>query len=525
MSLTPFIVIGSGPAGIAAANALVKRGCKILILDGGEELEPEIKTSINAFKKQSPEQWDQVKLNAFSDKVSVDPKGVQVKLVCGSDYPYAAVDKEIPVQPHEIGHLTPSLAKGGFSNVWGSAVMPYSESDISDWPLTLAELEPYYKEVLEFMPLSARSDRLEKTSPIYTESPHLLPTSKQAMKLLDSLSLNRRFLEDSGVSFGVSRLAVYPDCVECGYCLYGCPHDLIYSTRHTLAALCRNPLVEYAGGYRVIEIKEDEHGVEVVAIDRTYGDTHSFKGKKVYLAAGVISSAKILLSSFKRYDISIPMPVSEYFILPMFQFQRTPGAMKESLHTLSQVFIEVFDKAISKKFVHLQVYSYSDLYKKAFSQTLKFLGPLKLILMPYILERMLVVQGYLHSEASSSIELRLDKSTNLLHLSGKKNISAALTIRKIVKKLMVLRKYTGAIPVSPMLQIGKPGDGRHAGATFPMSREPTEFQTDLLGRPFNSSNIHVVDASVLPSIPAPTITFTAMANAARIAATSLSEGK
>jgi choline dehydrogenase-like flavoprotein len=40
----------------------------------------------------------------------------------------------------------------------------------------------------------------------------------------------------------------------------------------------------------------------------------------------------------------------------------------------------------------------------------------------------------------------------------------------------------------------------------------------VLGRPAGWRRIHLVDASVFPTIPATTITYTAMANAHRIAA-------
>lgn len=39
----------------------------------------------------------------------------------------------------------------------------------------------------------------------------------------------------------------------------------------------------------------------------------------------------------------------------------------------------------------------------------------------------------------------------------------------------------------------------------------------MLGRPHGLSRVHVVDASVLPSIPATTISYLVMANAHRIA--------
>ena len=44
-----------------------------------------------------------------------------------------------------------------------------------------------------------------------------------------------------------------------------------------------------------------------------------------------------------------------------------------------------------------------------------------------------------------------------------------------------------------------------------------ENDTDLLGRPKGWNYIHVIDSSVLPSIPATTIGLVSMANAARIA--------
>jgi len=50
-----------------------------------------------------------------------------------------------------------------------------------------------------------------------------------------------------------------------------------------------------------------------------------------------------------------------------------------------------------------------------------------------------------------------------------------------------------------------------------MSRAPEKGETDDLGRLSGWSRIHIVDASVLPAIPASTITFSVMANAHRIA--------
>jgi choline dehydrogenase-like flavoprotein len=67
-----------------------------------------------------------------------------------------------------------------------------------------------------------------------------------------------------------------------------------------------------------------------------------------------------------------------------------------------------------------------------------------------------------------------------------------------------------------LLQMGKPGRSFHAGGSFPMRSSPGAFETDTSGRPEGWRRVHAVDATVLPSIPATTITLTVMANAHRI---------
>ena len=51
----------------------------------------------------------------------------------------------------------------------------------------------------------------------------------------------------------------------------------------------------------------------------------------------------------------------------------------------------------------------------------------------------------------------------------------------------------------------------------------TELGTDRLGRLRRWTNIHLVDASVFPTVPATTFTLTIMANAHRIATESIGD--
>jgi len=95
-------------------------------------------------------------------------------------------------------------------------------------------------------------------------------------------------------------------------------------------------------------------------------------------------------------------------------------------------------------------------------------------------------------------------------------------IRRVLAKLRRHCFQFGAWPLGPMLQVSEPGRGFHSGGSFPMRERPGELETDTLGRLSGWQRTHIVDASVLPDIPATQITFSVMANAHRIGCASAS---
>jgi choline dehydrogenase-like flavoprotein len=133
-------------------------------------------------------------------------------------------------------------------------------------------------------------------------------------------------------------------------------------------------------------------------------------------------------------------------------------------------------------------------------------------------ERMVIVQGYLHSDESSTMEMKLkrDGEKDFLQLDVKLNPQTRGTVKKVLRELLRQSRSLGGIVVPPMLQLAEPGRGFHSGGSIPMRQNPGQFESDCLGRPHGWSRVHAVDASVLPSVPATTITFSVMANAHRI---------
>jgi hypothetical protein len=344
--------------------------------------------------------------------------------------------------------------------------------------------------------------------------------------MLDTMGGHASALAKAGVSFGRSRLAVRGDagggdgCVHCRLCMYGCPYGFIYGSADTVAEQRRRSGFAYEPGVIVESVRERPDGVDVAGRDIETGQPRGWRGGRVFVAAGAAATTGILLRSVGAYGQPVEMIDSQYFLLPLMQLERARGASREWLHALSQVFIELRDPSGAEPGAHVQVYTNSDLINDGIANTF---GPLRrplAFLVRDLQERMLVAQGFLHSDHSSRMRITLtrDESSGRerLAVEAQPDPAARQRVWRIVAKLLRHVAHTGVVPVVPLLKIGEPGRGFHSGGTFPMSARPGERESDVLGRPHGWQRIHAVDATVFPSIPATTITLSVMANAYRI---------
>ncbi len=94
-------------------------------------------------------------------------------------------------------------------------------------------------------------------------------------------------------------------------------------------------------------------------------------------------------------------------------------------------------------------------------------------------------------------------------------------LRDLVRAMLRVAPALDLWPVVPMISLSAAGKSYHFGASFPHSRSRTATTTDRRGRLGAWENIHLVDASVFPVVPATTFTLTIMANAHRIASETL----
>ena len=184
------IVVGSGPAGVMCASKLVENKINTLMIDYGIDLEDDKYELIGKLKLLNTEEWNSNIRRKISGNQKIDNTLYQ-KLLFGSDFAYRNVDEKLNLELKDIDYKQ-SLAKGGLSNVWGGAILPYTEEDLINWPINIADLEPHYEYVVKKIGMTADTDDFDKIFPKYT-----LTDTKVCLYLRDrvtSLSLSNPIL-------------------------------------------------------------------------------------------------------------------------------------------------------------------------------------------------------------------------------------------------------------------------------------------------------------------------------------------
>jgi choline dehydrogenase-like flavoprotein len=522
------IVVGSGPAAAGAALALRDvPDLEITVVDVGETLEDHRRDAALALGAQDRTDWDPALVKEIiGQPVAVDGKGLPQKRAYASDFPF-----------RDAGQLTGlsaagganadvvSAAYGGFSNVWGAQVMPFARSVTDAWPI--GPLEPHYRAVLAEIPYAAESDDLAEHFPLLGDEaplPHLAP---RTARVLGRYARHRARLRERGIRMGKARLALDARrCVGAGLCLTGCPYGLVYSAAHTFDALRRTGRIRYRSGLLATRVVEDGDHARVVARDVGSGTREELVADRVFVACGGIGSARLTAASLGHVDRTLGMVESQQFVIPMLSFGATPDPRPDPGMTLNQFTMTLAEDERAYDLAQIHYYTYNAAFDAALPAPLRWPG--SGLLRGQVLRRVTAAIGYLPSWHSPGLELRIGPASDDATLptaevhGGDLPASGRGLLRRTLWRLVRAAPLLDLYPFLPSLSVSRPGKSYHFGGSFPHADgPPSDVTTDALGRPGPWRRIHLVDGSVLPSIPATTFTLTVMANAHRIASESV----
>ncbi len=267
-------IVGSGAGGGTLGNELAQRGVKVVILEAGGRYE--IPDFINdEWESFTQLAWKDMRTTSGSWRVHKDFPNLPawiVKAVGGSTTHWAGAS--LRFQEHEFKTLTTYGALPG--------------ANIHDWPITLAEMEPYYTKA-EF--------KMGVTS---TNGIPRLPGNNN-FKVLEAGAKKIGYKE---VHTGNMAINSQPrdnrgSCQQIGFCFQGCKSGAKWSTLYTeIPKGEATGKLEVRSGSMATHIEHDDSGkvTAVVYVDAD-GKTQRQKARIVAVAGNSLESPRLLLNS------------------------------------------------------------------------------------------------------------------------------------------------------------------------------------------------------------------------------------
>ena len=514
------IVVGSGPVGTFSALKLLENGHKVLMLDIGDKVSKvsnnfKAELTVPQLQISSVEKLWFSRLNTLKQWKKSD---VMSKLFFRD-----VIAKKSSNTYHSKCISYSSTHQGGLGNIWGGNISAIAYNDATRWPFKIEELNTHFHYIENNFPVSAEENDLTKRFPYCFSGSYDFSLSGNSKNILDKYEKHKIQMNENGIFLGRAPVAVrhhtevaIDKCTQCGLCMHGCPIDLIFNPNfHIFPKLRTFKNFKYRQGLLVESFIEKENKPKVIVKNIETGTIEELKAKKVFIAAGAIETSKIIINSKISPKNELILRDSDKY---MFLFRCNKSEEITEINAgnkLAELALHLTKLKSTTRTVHIQLYSMNDhvlefLFKIfGYRLTKKFQGLIELLLKKYLIGMI-----YINSEDSDVIRIKKQKTKFLLrgHSCGESKKIVAETIK-------LIRDYSyeigGKIIKLSVIRL-RPGSSIHYGATMPMSMSPSTYNTDILGRPLRHKNVHIVDASILPTIPGTPTTWLTIANAIRI---------
>ncbi len=305
------IVVGSGATGGWAAKVLTEKGMSVLVLEAGRQLDEKKDFREHTFPYE-------LKYRGLVTGSKFAPRQpIQSRCYAANEYGHHLFVDDID-NPYTTPEDKPfwwirGRHVGGRSITWGRQSYRMSDYDFKaaerdgygdPWPISYADLEPYYNQVEDFVGISGSYENLPQ-----------LPDSKflPAMKMTCGEHLLKKGVEsnwsDRKVIIGRAAILTQPHqgraaCHWCGHCDRGCTtHSYYSSPGSTLPAAAKTGRMTLKPNSVVRELIVDTNtgkakGVRVInQLTKQERDEYA---KVVVLCASTLESTRILLNSKSR---------------------------------------------------------------------------------------------------------------------------------------------------------------------------------------------------------------------------------
>lgn len=308
------IVVGSGATGGWAAKVLSEKGLSVLCLEAGRKVDPATEYTDHQWPYELP-------YRGFGNQDDLQ-RTQPVQSLCYACNEYG---RQFFVNDLENPYTTPpdkpftwirSRQVGGRTIPWGRQSYRLSDYDFKaasrdgfgeDWPISYAELSPYYDKVELFVGVSGSIENMPQLPDGKFQPPMALTCGEYLLKksIAKRNDKHRRLIIGRAAILTKNINENTPDeraaCHWCGHCDRGCvTYSYFCSATSTIPAAARTGRMTLEPNSVVRSVIVDKKtgkasGVSYVeASSKTTREAHA---KMVFLCAGTLESTRILLNS------------------------------------------------------------------------------------------------------------------------------------------------------------------------------------------------------------------------------------
>ena len=234
----------------------------------------------------------------------------------------------------------------------------------------------------------------------------------------------------------------------------------------------------------------------------------------------MLSSLRIAADSQGLHDRPVPLLDNELFLVPLLAPRARAAWGFRSRFTLGEAVLAIEAGVVSPRPLHVQFYSFHEFFLAELGDVLAALpGPLQNLAWA-VLNSLALAFVYLPGEDSTRATARVvaaDSGPGRVRIDAEPRAESRAILARLLAHLRRLSGPLGFWRV-PGLVKGTPfGFHGHLAGTLPMREAPGPLETEASGRLAGTRRVFVVDPAAFPTLPAQNLTFTAMANAMRIA--------
>lgn len=499
------IVVGSGPAGVHAALALIERGVRVTMLDGGVEAPAILREPTPDFLTMRRTREDQWRWFLGEDCSAIPVDGLRGGLGGGMTsgnraFVTRAAKEHVPLHVQLGAEISQSLALGGLGAVWGATCAYFPDVLLRAMGLPIEETKRAYREITERVGISG--------PPSEFGSQPAFPADHHTEAFLRRAECDSAWWQRNRMTLRMAHAAILTKPLGERLVTQGNDMDYysdagasVYRPASTLAQLRQSPLFTYVPNIVVDTVRERDGIVELCChcLDDACS-LHVRSANRVVLAAGAIGTGAIVARSLRKESAPLILKPHAFIAGVHARMLGVPGPQRR----ISSCQVILGDRGDDPAGWCSHVYGYRSMLLFRLLGSIPLPAPLALRLARDV-SSALVVADVRFGSMGSNASLRFDHGRVDVVPAARGAMCPAAGLAAARKGLRRL----GVVPARTMpLALGS---SSHYAGTVPIGG-----MCDADGVLTAMPSVRIADASLFGVLPPQPHTLTLMATARRI---------